>query len=58
MVSFKLHNIPNKEVSLVGFALPKLGVAGVAVKVKVQYDPEYMDFDVSSKPLTCVFSLN
>ena len=51
--------MPNKEVSLVGFALPKLGVAvKVKVKVKVQYDPEYMDFDVSSKPLTCVFSLN
>ena len=50
----KAHDVPNKEASLVGFALPKLGVKGMAVKVKVQYDTKYMGFDVSSKPLTRV----
>ena len=43
----KAHDIwiSDKELSLVGFALPKLGKIGVAVKVKMQYNSNYMEFD-------------
>ena len=49
----KAYSIPNKIVTLVGFALPKLNDQGVAVRVQVWYDPECMAFSVSSKPLSC-----
>ena len=49
----KAHSVPNKIVTLVGFALPKLNDRGVAVRVQVWYDPECMAFSVSSKPLSC-----
>ena len=34
----KAHKISNEQVTLIGFALPKLTVAGVAVEIEVQYN--------------------
>ena len=42
----KAHNIKEDiELKLIGFALPKLNTAGLAVKVEVSYKPKYMAFE-------------
>ena len=46
-------SIPDEKLSLVGFALTKLNEVGVAVKVKMQYNSDYMGFDASLELLTC-----
>ena len=47
----KAHEVSNEEVALIGFALPKLSVAGVAVEIEVRYNQSSMAFDVSCKPM-------
>ena len=47
----KAHEVSNEEVALIGFALPKLNVAGVAVEIEVRYNQSSMAFDVSCKPM-------
>ena len=49
----KAHKVLNEEVALIGFALPKLSVAGVAVEIELQYNLSLMVFDVLFKPIKC-----